>query len=89
MMNITLTPEQEQLVQNLVATGRYCKSEEVIQAALNLLEEYGAQYEEWINETREKVKIGLQELERGEGIDIDVVMGQLRDKVQQARKQTP
>jgi antitoxin ParD1/3/4 len=88
MMNIRLTPEQEKLVQSFVATGHYRKSEEVIQAALNLLEEYGAQYEEWVNEAREKVEIGSQELERGEGIDLDIVMGQLRDKVQQARKQT-
>jgi antitoxin ParD1/3/4 len=61
----------------------------VIQAALNLLEEYGVQYEQWVNETREKIEVGLQELERGEGIELDVVMEQLRGKVQNARKQTP
>jgi antitoxin ParD1/3/4 len=89
IMSITLTPEQERIIQKLLATGRYRKSEEVIQAALNLLEEYGAQYEQWVNETRKKVEVGLQELERGEGIELDVVMGQLGDKIQQARTQTP
>ncbi|MCG9892512.1 MAG: type II toxin-antitoxin system ParD family antitoxin [Thermosynechococcaceae cyanobacterium MS004] len=88
-MSITLTSEQEQLVQNLLTTGRYHKSEDVIQAALNLLEEYGVQYEQWVNETQEKIEVGLQELERGEGIELDVVMKQLRDKIQNARKQTP
>lgn len=89
IMSITLTPEQEQIIQNFLATGRYQKSEEVIQAALNLLAEYGAQYEQWVNETREKVEVGLQELERGEGIELNVVIEQLKDKIQQARKQTP
>jgi antitoxin ParD1/3/4 len=87
-MSITLTSEQEKLVQNLLSTRRYKKSEDVIQAALNLLEEYGVQYEQWVNETREKVEVGLQELERGEGIDLDVVMEKLKAKVQNARKQT-
>jgi antitoxin ParD1/3/4 len=87
-MSITLTSEQEKLVENLLSTRRYKKSEDVIQAALNLLEEYGVQYEQWVNETREKVEVGLQELERGEGIDLDAVMEKLKAKVQDARKQT-
>jgi antitoxin ParD1/3/4 len=86
-MSITLTSEQEQMVQHLLASGRYHKTEEVIQAALNLLEEYGVQYEQWVNETRGKIEVGLQELERGEGIELDVVMEQLKNKVQNARKQ--
>jgi antitoxin ParD1/3/4 len=76
------------LVQNLLSTRHYQKSEDVIQAALNLLEEYGIQYEQWVNETREKVEVGLQELERGEGIDLDAVMEQLKAKVQNAHEQT-
>jgi antitoxin ParD1/3/4 len=87
-MSITLTSEQEKLVQNLLSTRHYQKSEDVIQAALNLLEEYRIQYEQWVNETREKVEVGLQKLERGEGIDLDAVMEQLKAKVQNAREQT-
>jgi antitoxin ParD1/3/4 len=86
-MSIVLTPEQEHLVQSMLLTGQYGKPEEVIQAALNLLEEYGAQYEQWVSETRQKVEVGLQELEQGEGIELDVVMEQLRSKVYQARTQ--
>lgn len=85
-MSITLTSEQEKLVQNLLSTRRYQKSEDVIQAALNLLEEYGVQYEQWVDKTREKIEVGLQELERGEGIELDVVIEQLTAKVQNARK---
>jgi antitoxin ParD1/3/4 len=87
-MSITLTSEQEKLVQNLLSTRHYQRSEEVIQAALNLLEEYGVQYEQWVNETRGKIEVGLQELERGEGIDLDIAMEQLTAKVENARNQT-
>lgn len=82
-MSITLTQEQERFVQEMLATGRYQKAEEVIQAALSLLKQYSVQYEQWVNETRSKVDVGLQELDQGEGIDLEVVMHQLRDKIQQ------
>ena len=85
-MSITLTLEQERIVQNLLATGKYRESGEVIQAALTLLEEYAAQYELWIDNTRSKVEVGIQELERGEGIELDVVMAKLRTKIERAGK---
>jgi antitoxin ParD1/3/4 len=88
-MSITLTLEQERIVQNLLATGKYRESGEVIQAALTLLEEYGAQYDMWIDDTRSKVEVGIQELQRGEGIELDVVMAKLRTKIEQARAQMP
>lgn len=86
-MSITLTSEQEQFVQEMIATGRFQKAEEVIQAAFDLLEEHSVQYQQWVNEMREKVDVGLQELNRGEGIELEDVMHQLRDKIQQAREQ--
>jgi antitoxin ParD1/3/4 len=86
-MSITLTSEQEQFVQEMIATGRFQKPEEVIQAAFDLLEEHSVQYQQWVNEIREKVDVGLQELNRGEGIELEVVMHQLRGKIQQAREQ--
>ncbi|MDV2995038.1 MAG: hypothetical protein N4J56_004692 [Chroococcidiopsis sp. SAG 2025] len=42
-MSITLTSEQEQFVQQMIATGRYQKAEEVIQAAFDLQEEHSVQ----------------------------------------------
>lgn len=86
-MSITLTQEQERFVQQMLATGRYQKAEEVIQAALSLLEEYRVQYEQWVNETRSKVDVGLQELNQGEGIELEVVMHQFKGKIQHAREQ--
>jgi putative addiction module CopG family antidote len=39
-MSITLTPEQEQFVQTKLLTGKYYTVEEVLAAALQLLDEY-------------------------------------------------
>jgi len=38
-MNVSITPELEQLVARAVATGRYGSASEVVRAALRLFEE--------------------------------------------------
>ena len=38
-MNVHLTPELEQLVQNKIQTGRYNSASEVVREALRLLEQ--------------------------------------------------
>jgi antitoxin ParD1/3/4 len=81
-MTIALKPEQEQLILAQVATGRYADSTEVIDRALQLLTEEAA----WIEETREKLAIGVAELDRGEGVDGPTIMNQMLERFQQARE---
>ncbi|MFM2430810.1 MAG: hypothetical protein RLZZ511_2023 [Cyanobacteriota bacterium] len=81
-MTIALKPEQEQLILAQVATGRYANSAEVIDRALELLLEEAA----WIEDTREKVAIGIAELDRGEGVDGPTVMNQMLERFQKARE---
>lgn len=85
-MNIILKPEEEQLIQEKLKTGKYKTAYEVIVEALQLLEERDKQYEKWVEETRKKVAIGLEQLDRGEGIDGEVVIARLRDKLHKARE---
>lgn len=85
-MSIALTPTQEQLLDRLIRTGRYSSAAEVLSAALQLLEERERHYEQWLEETRQKVQVGLDELDRGEGLDGDVVMERLREKLRNARE---
>jgi antitoxin ParD1/3/4 len=42
-MNVSLTPELEQLVQEKVKSGRYLSASEVVREALRLLEERDAE----------------------------------------------
>jgi antitoxin ParD1/3/4 len=85
-MSITLTSEQEKIIQDLLATGKFNSISEVIQAALHLLEQESYSYQVWVEETREKVDEGIASLERGEGIDGETFVNQLLADLQQVKK---
>jgi len=83
-MNITFKPEEEQLIQKRLKSGKYGSAYEVIVEALRLLEERDNQYQKWLKETQGKVAVGIAQLDRGEGIDGEVVIARLREKLQKA-----
>ncbi|MTJ50473.1 type II toxin-antitoxin system ParD family antitoxin [Dolichospermum sp. UHCC 0259] len=85
-MNIQIKPELEQIIEAQIATGRYTNPEDVISKALKLLLEWDKGYQTWVEETREKVDVAIEQLDRGEGINGEVVISQLRDKLRQARE---
>lgn len=85
-MNIILKPEHEEFIQEKLKSGKYHTVDEVIFEAFRLLEERDKQYEKWVEETREKVAIGIAQLDRGEGLDGESVVEQIQDKFRQARK---
>lgn len=85
-MNITLKPEQEALIHAKLQSGNYQTVDDVIQAALDLLDEQDKAYEEWVIETRAKVDEGTASLERGEGIDGETFVNQLLSKLKLAKE---
>jgi len=85
-MNVTLKSEQAELIQQQINSGKYQTPEEVIAEALQLLDRRDREYENWVEETRQKVDIAIEELRQGEGIDGEVVIAQLKDKLKQARQ---
>ena len=76
-MEITLSPELEQIIQQRVETGRYQSATAVVEEALRLMEERekgeGA-YKTWVNA---QIEEGLSELREGKGIDGEAVFAQL------------
>ena len=64
-MNVSLTPELEQLVQNKVQTGRYNSASEVVREALRLMEER----DQIKADVRKKIAAGVESLRQGKGID--------------------
>ena len=82
-MNIQIKPELEQIIQAQIATGRYTNPEDVISKALKLLLEWDKGYQNWVEETREKVDVAIEQLDRGEGINGEVVISQLRERNKQ------
>ncbi len=66
-MNISLTPELEQLVNDKVKTGMYQTASEVIREGLRLLRERDQRLES----LRRDVRAGFEAVERGEYSDFD------------------
>ncbi|NJK62323.1 MAG: hypothetical protein HC921_06195 [Synechococcaceae cyanobacterium SM2_3_1] len=56
-----------------------------MEVALALLEQQKDQHRQWLEETRRKIQIGIDELDRREGIEGKVVMERLQAKLRQAR----
>ena len=87
-MDIILKPEQEQLIKAKVNSGKYRTTDEVITEALQLLDERDKHYQKWVEDTRKKVAVGLEQLDRGEGIEVQTVINKLKQKVHQAKEKT-
>jgi antitoxin ParD1/3/4 len=70
-MTIHLKPEQEHLIAEALRSGAYSSTEDVIDRALEVLQEQ----DEWLSANRQiidaKIRNGVAELERGEGIPED------------------
>ena len=70
-MTITLRPEHEHLITEALRSGAYGTPDEVIERALELFHSQ----EEWLKANRQaidaKIRRGMEELDRGEGIPED------------------
>jgi antitoxin ParD1/3/4 len=73
-MNIALKPEQEQFIQSQIDRGRFKSADEAVSQAFKLLEKQDGDYQHWIEDTRQKVEVAVAELDRGEGVELDLVI---------------
>ena len=80
-MSIALKPEQQQFIQQQIALGRFGSEEEVLEKALQLLSSQYREYDNWIEDTRAKIDEAQAQIDRGEGIPLDVAMTQLRERL--------
>jgi antitoxin ParD1/3/4 len=81
-MNVPLTSELEQLVKDKVDSGKYHSISEVIGEALRLLEERDRIQEQRLIELKAKIREGIEELDRGEGIDSEDVFAEIEEEIQ-------
>ncbi|MEA5535455.1 ribbon-helix-helix domain-containing protein [Crocosphaera sp. XPORK-15E] len=84
-MNIILNSKLENLIKQQIISGKYTSIDNVLEEALNLLEKRN-QYEQWIEEIGQKIDIAAQQLDRGEGIDGETAINQLRKNLQQNKE---
>lgn len=92
-MDIKLSSRHEKFIQEQIENGRYPSADEMIALALDLLEESiyledsdnRQRYEKWLAETREKVAVGIAQLEQGEKLDGEEVFKELLSKLKQLK----
>jgi antitoxin ParD1/3/4 len=73
-MNVSLTPELEQLVHLKVQTGRYASASEVVREALRLMEARDQAQSLQQDEIRSKIAAGMASLREGKGVDGDAFL---------------
>jgi antitoxin ParD1/3/4 len=76
-MNVSLTPELEELVQERVRSGRYTSASEVVREALRLLADRDELRQLRLQEVRAKVVEGLDAIEAGDVHSGDEVFDEL------------
>lgn len=88
-MNVSLTPELENLVHRKVGTGRYNNASEVIREALRLMEQRDEMQALRKASMREQIAAGVASLRAGKGTDGEDFMASidqgLADLEQQGR----
>ena len=85
-MNISLTPQLEELIRSKVASGRYGSASEVVREALRLLEDRDRTSEEKLATLRGEIRKGL---ESGPSMDADEVFRRLDAFMAQYPNGTP
>jgi antitoxin ParD1/3/4 len=63
--NVVLTDHQAQLIERLVASGRYQNASEVLREGLRLIEDREAQDKARLNALRDAARVGVADIEAG------------------------
>jgi antitoxin ParD1/3/4 len=86
-MNISLTPQLEELVQEKVASSLYNSASEVIREALRLLEAQDQFHQMKLKALRDDIAVGLVQADRGELKPAKEVFARLRRRSQKLKRQ--
>ncbi|BAZ53517.1 hypothetical protein NIES4103_61950 [Nostoc sp. NIES-4103] len=76
-MYIQIKPELEQFIQAQLAIGRFASADEVINEAFKLLQER----EQRIEDLRQKISVGTEQIVNGQVTDGEVVFARLQEKI--------
>ena len=87
-LNVSLTPELEQFVESRVASGRYQTASEVIREGLRLLEERDQARQAALEDLRAHLRRGVEQADRGEFLDGDAVLKEIRQLSARRRAET-
>lgn len=84
-MSISLTPDQEELIQTKLASGKYQTSEEVISTALRLLDEWEKAQAQWVEDVGDKIDAAVSVSKHTPPIDGEPFINEILERLRRAR----
>jgi len=82
-MNISLTPEQEKFIHQLVESGKFRAASDAVSQAVRLLQDRYMVYQGRLAELRKEITIGIEASERGERFDGEEVFAEMDREIEQ------
>ena len=82
-LNVSLTPRHERFIADRVRSGKYQSSSEVVREGLRLLEEHEERRQALREELRQMIEVGIEEARRGDSVDGEAFMDDLRRRHEQ------
>ena len=83
-MNVSLTPQLEQMIRDKVESGRYNNASEVVREALRLIEDRDQRLER----LRAEMQRGIDQIARGESVVVDrAYLARVRDEIRTSLQQ--
>lgn len=76
-MRLQLKRDTEKLIEERIKPGSFASADDVVLAGLKLLDEREQASRLGLKESRQKITIGLQQLDGGHGVDGDAVFEEL------------
>lgn len=80
-MNVSITPELEAMVQDLVRSGRYTSASEVVREALRLFDDHRRARQSQLAAMHAQITASLDDVERGEIVEGADAMAHLRGRI--------
>jgi len=80
-MNVSLTPELEELVRKKVESGMYLSASEVVRDALRLLDEQDRLRQARLDELRKEIAVGVAQADRGELVSAEAAFDSVRNRL--------
>lgn len=87
VMNVSLTPELEAIVESKVKGGLYNSASEVVREGLRLLQQRDEMRQLKLEALRKEIQKGTDDLEAGRYRDGDEVMAEIKDRLLKLKPQ--
>ena len=86
-MNVSLTPELENIVDEKVKSGHYKSASEVLREGLRLLQQRDEMREAKLNALRAEIQKGIDDLEAGRFRDGPEAMAEIKERLVKRKPQ--